>query len=245
VSSRYLSANYTDVYDEAELKDGVGMHLGDRLHVPTVGEFVLTEAAGDLTRGMILVRKILLAIDDVTLDTTALTLNKDPGQTVAVGRLAGLQCHFDDNGNNTGEVVILKGNDAGVNGTAFNIYLQAAITTPGALNDITVIDPNYVEKSLYDNDAGDDLQRIIGVCHVTVDQSVKPYFWRQVSGVAPVLCAAAVAVDRRLAAGDATAGTAIEAVLTATDDQAFFARVLSPAPAADTLCLCELEGVLS
>jgi hypothetical protein len=237
----HMNFNYTDTFSSSDIETGAGYKLGDRVETPN-GIFVLTEANGDLTKGMILTDVLLYATDAVTYSATALTLTiADAGSTVAQGRLAGQLIHFDDDANDIGDAVYVKGNTAGASGSAMVISLFAAITTPGASLDITVYDPNYVKKTA----ASTVLQRVVGVCPTTVTQATAPYFWRQVSGLAPVLTGGTGAANRKLDAGDDTAGSAGESTTTAADDVNCFATVVSPSPAADKLCVARINGILS
>jgi len=250
--SRRLQFDPLATYDADTILTGAGFTLGQR--VPTSqGIYVLSECSADLAKGQILVDDITLfttdnithAADSGTWGTQGYihaTLTDINNTVIAANRLAGLILHCDDDGSDIGSAVYIRGNTVGTASANTVITLERDIATPTGELDVTVFDPNYVEKAAVTVKT----QRIIGVAPTTVDQSDKPYFWRQVSGIAPVLMGATgITVGRMVIPGAGTAGQAVEHTTTASDDALPFGTLISDAPAAAKLGIVYLHGVLS
>lgn len=247
MSRRRLLADFNDVYTEAERKQK-GLILGD--HIDTsIGRFLFTETSGDLTKGMILIGVDRYSQTDLTIVGTPTALPKslavdNAGAIVAVNDWAGKWMYF-SNDENIDNAILVESNEAGINGAQEMIVkLVTALTgVIGTNPDIIIIDRHYVVKSTV---SGGDLLPVIGVCPVTVDQSVAPFFWRQVSGDAPVLIGGGiVAVGRKLSSGDDTAGSAAEQTEQNADDTVYFGSVWTANTAADKIGMVRLNGILS
>jgi hypothetical protein len=244
----HMNFNYTDTFSSSDIETGAGYKLGDRVFTSN-GVFVMTEASEDLTKGMCLTRIVAgrYSQNNLTITGTPTALPtslaiSDALATVAQGALAGKLLYF-NNDEHGGYAVYVKKNTAGANGSAMTIDLLTALGgVIGTNPDIDVIDPDYVEKSAVTS----TIQKVVGICPTTVDQSDKPFFWRQVSGVAPVLAGAVIAVGRNITAGDDTEGSCVENTeAVAYDDANVFGSVIVPNTAADKLLVASLHGFLS
>lgn len=244
--SRILNFDPTAVYTAAQLLDGAGFGLGDRVHTP-MGEFVLSEAKADIARYQTLVvpATALFTVANMTYTAAAKTLYiLDCGAALAAGRLVGLDAFIydDDSDPKQGGSVRIKSHPVLVSGQPITITLEEAYPTAlGANPDLKVYDPNYVEKSLITG----ILQYCVGVAPVAVDQSVAPFFWRQVSGVCKVIMDDTAAAPEPITLGAAIAGQAKVNATANGSDAHTFATVIEAAPSANKLALVRLWGTLS
>ncbi len=234
--NKYSHFDHTEVFSSLSR---AGYPLGEKKK-NALGDFILSETKEDLTKGQALMHVAIFSVDDVTYDHTAFTMvQADAGATIAAGRLAGCILHITDDSGNVGYTAIVKKNTAGKSGAAITITLHEALPTDITENtdiDISVFDPNYVEII----DSAALLGMYAGQAPVDVDQSDKPYFWRQVSGIAPALQDAAIAAGKLVIPSNATEGN-VEVIADMNLD--LFTPIgigLSPAPAANKLGLIKL-----
>lgn len=178
--------NPVEMFTAAQLAHGKGVELGSEREAFGKRYILTEESAADLARGEIVALTLLFALDAITYDHDLFTVYlADAGATIAEGRMAGLDLYIDDITNDLGYVNKIAKNTAGKSGSAITITLDEAFATNiSAVEDInvTIYDPNYCIKN-----AGNLLAPIIGAVPIAVDFSAKPYFWRQVSGLAPVI----------------------------------------------------------
>ena len=244
----HMNFDYTETFTAANLATGAGYKVGDRIDTP-VGTFVMSEASENLTKGMCLVRPVggRYSQDDLTIVGTPTALPSSlaiaaAGAIVAKNALAGKLLYF-NNDEHGGYSSFVKSNTAGTVAGAMTIELMTALGgVIGTNPDIDVIDFNYVEMSA----ANITIQNVVGISPIAVTAATAPFFWRQVSGIVPVLAGAVIAVDRNVSAGDDTEGSCVENTeAVAYDDALCFGTVIVPNTAADKLCLVELFGMLS
>lgn len=228
---------------EAELESMVGAKVGDEVKDAVLGKFVLAETSVNLLKGNVLTG-VRLAFDVCTYDHAAKTLSvADAGATYAAGRLAGFHLHIDDNGTvgaiaaNLGYTNIVAKSAAGVSGSAMLLTLLNAfpqdISTLTDI-DITIYDPNYIKLSIQD-----ELCPVEGISPLIVTAATTPYFWMQVSGIAPVIMDDTAAFGVGIVCSNAVAGQA-ETVVADGAVGTRFGHIVDPAPAANMIAHCKL-----
>jgi hypothetical protein len=244
MQGKYVEIDHTQVFNSTELARS-GFSLGQRGY-NRLGEFVLSEASEDISAHMIVtsVARTSFANRTITCASPYTQMSFDPGATVVVNAYAGCiittrdDSHYSRNG-------IIKSHNGAVSGGTLTVDLVAALEGAiGANAEVYIFDADYVEMAAVTG----LLALVVGVAPVAVDQSVQPYFWRQVSGICAILdgtTTTAAAALRQLCPGDGTEGWAIENATTAADDVKAFATVLIAPTAADHLTLARLHGLLS
>ena len=160
------------------------------------------------------------------------------GATQDAGYYAGMHLFVDD-GTGEGQYARIAGNTAAVSGAAFKIYLQTALATALTVahaDDITIVPEHVVTEAAVTVST----QRVVGIAPMAVTASY--FFWRQVSGVCPVLIGEAGTVLYGLTAGDDTAGQAMAVDAADTSDLIYiFGEIMIVAAAADTFCIARIN----
>jgi len=203
----YNAIDPTQVFNQDEIDDDSGLHLGMMGIGRTGCLYILSEAGEDLVRGNIVVDKIRYTEDGITYTEATRKISiASAGSSVAANKMIGGLVIVNDDDNTVNPFDFVESQPVITSGSAMEFYIKTAFSTaPAGTIDIGVFDGYYCELAA----ANVLIQVVIGVAPIAVDQSVRPYFWRQVTGLCGVLAGEAVQKGVRLIPGDDTEGQAI------------------------------------
>lgn len=212
--------------------------------------FIYSKATEALSLGHIVVNldpngHATYSMDDVATNTSAegeyaisQVITATAGADITKGALAGMPCFVDD-GLGEGQFARIRTNEAVASGSTFKIYLESALTTAltaAGNSDITIYPEHLVEKAAITS----SLQVPVGVAPIAV--TLNYYFWRQVTGICPVLLGEAGTQWLAFTAGDNTEGEGLEIDAGDTMDLASIGgHIMIVAPAADELAVCRIN----
>ena len=211
--------------------------------------YIYSKAMEALSAGHILVDQDPNAATHLSFDTVASNaaaideyaiaqvLTITAGDTIVAGEFAGCHCFIDD-GTGEGQHAMIKGNTGGAATATVYIYLSAPLSTAldVADSDITIYRQNHVEKAAITS----SIQRAVGVAPIAVTANY--YFWRQVTGVCPVLMGEGGTKWYGITTGDDTEGEGLAVDSSDTLEVAVMhGQIMIVAPAADALCLARIN----